>query len=418
MMLWLYNLAIFLLAPLWVPWMWFRSAKRAEKPNWKERAGDYSITKTDKKRVWIHAVSVGEVLAATPILRAVKAKRPDCEIVLTTTTSSGHQTAREKLSDLYDHLFYFPIDLPRFTLRAVMKVRPAVVAVMETELWMNFLWAADALRVPTLLINGRISDRSFKRSQGLKFFYRALFKFLGRALMQSENDRVRIEALGMPKAEVLGNCKFDQAVEGLKGSREKWRQELGAGPDDFVVVIGSTRGAEDEGIVLEGLKRAFPDLAGIKIVHAPRHLERVPELKANAEQIWPQVGQRSKGESAPYLILDTYGELGEVYSAADVVVIGGGFANLGGQNLIQPLAHGVPVLHGPHMQNFRDSTAMALDAGASMKCEGSQELADDLVDLKNDKAKRQQMGENAKQLVQSQIGASERYADAIIAHLG
>lgn len=418
MILWLYNIAIFLLSPIWVPWMWFRSAKRAEKPNWKERAGDYSITRPQKKRVWIHAVSVGEVLASAPILRAVKAKRPDCEIVLTTTTSSGHQTAREKLSDLYDHLFYFPIDLPRFTLRAVMKVRPSVIAVMETELWMNFLWSADALQVPTLLINGRISDRSFKRSQSLKFFYKALFKFLGRGLMQSDRDRERIEALGMPKAEVFGNCKFDQAIEGLKGSREEWRAKLGAAPTDFVVVVGSTRGAEDEAIVLDGLKKAFPELDGVKIIHAPRHLERVPELKDRAEQLWSSVGQRSKGETADFLILDTYGELGEVYSAADIVIIGGGFANLGGQNLIQPLAHGVPVLHGPHMQNFRDSSSMALEAGASLECSDAAELAKNLTELKLDSQRRITMGENAKALVHSQIGASERYADAIVAHLG
>ena len=165
-MIWVYNILLTLTAPLWVPWMLWRTAKRKEKPNWEERAGRYQIA-SDKeaRRVWLHAVSVGEVVAALPILRAIREKDPKLEIVLTVTTSSGHQTARERAEGLYDHLFYLPIDVYRFTMEAVFRVKPKVIAIMETELWFNLLHTAEAFGAQRLLINGRISPRSFRRAR-------------------------------------------------------------------------------------------------------------------------------------------------------------------------------------------------------------------------------------------------------------
>lgn len=416
-MIWLlYNILLLILSPIWGLWMWWRTRQRKEAPNWEERLGNYAIRpQKEDLRVWIHAVSVGEVVAATPILKELRELLPGYEIVLTTTTSSGHQTAREKLEGLYDHLFYFPIDLPRFVLGALVRVRPRVIAVMETELWFNFLTMAKNIGVYTMVINGRISDRSFKRSQGISFFYRALFKKLDQALVQSLNDATRFQAFGFEKPEVYGNCKFDQAVEGLITDVGAWRTEVGAEPADFVVVVGSTRGEEDEAIVMDGLRQAFPTLERIRIVYAPRHIERAEALSAKAKEFWGSAARRSLGEAGPFLILDTYGELAKVYAAADVVVIGGGFANMGGQNLIQPLAHGKPVLHGPHMQNFRDATTMARDAGASRECADAAELAKALQELRSDPMKRMMMGAQATQLVMNNLGASRRYAEAIAA---
>jgi 3-deoxy-D-manno-octulosonic-acid transferase len=412
----LYNILLIVLAPIWVAWMWWRTRQRKEAPNWEERLGNYAIRpQKEDQRIWIHAVSVGEVVAATPILKELRELLPGFEIVLTTTTSSGHQTAREKLEGLYDHLFYFPIDLPRFVLGALVRVRPRVVAVMETELWFNFLTMAKNIGCHTMVINGRISDRSFQRSQGMSFFYRALFKKLDKALVQTESDASRFRAFGFEAPVVLGNCKFDQAVDGLDSDAGVWRAEIGAAPADFIVVVGSTRGEEDEAIVMEGLRAAFPSLEGVRIVYAPRHIERAEALVARGREFWGAAARRSLGESGPFLVLDTYGELAKVYAAADVVVVGGGFANMGGQNLIQPLAHGKPVLHGPHMQNFRDATTMARDAGAALSCAGAQELAAALTSLRADPMKRMMMGAQAAGLVMKNLGASRRYAEAIAA---
>ncbi len=408
----LYNLLLILFSPFWVPWMLWRSSKRKEAPNWNERRGIYAIRPHPQgKRIWVHAVSVGEVVAALPILREVRQRLPDYEIVLTVTTSSGHQTAREKAEGLYDHLFYFPIDLMRFAFNAVIRVKPAVVAVMETELWLSFLWQAKAFGAKTLLINGRISDRSYPRSKKVGFFYKALLRYVDRCLMQTQPDADRIQSLGGQNVEVLGNCKFDQAAEGLDADPMEWKQKLKLPADKPVVVIGSTRGEMEERLVLDALRKV--GLEKVSVVHAPRHLERVEALAQDVQKEFGEVSLRSKEEGGSYVLLDTYGELSKVYSVADLVVIGGGFDNLGGQNLLQALAHGKPVLHGPHMQNFREVAEAAQTEGASAVCSTPDELASAILDLLNDKVKRDRMGQSAAALIQRNLGASARYADAI-----
>lgn len=422
----LYNFLLTIFSPIWVPWMLWRASRRKEKPNWKERQGFFELTPNKNvKRVWVHAVSVGEVVAATPILRDLKQRGHGLEIVLSVTTSSGHQTARDTASDAYDHLVYMPIDIPMLQLRAMQRVQPKVVAIMETELWMDFLWAAKTFDARTLLINGRISDRSFPRARLMGFFYRALLKNMDRCLMQTPVDADRIKALGGQNVEVFGNCKFDQAVEGLDADPREWQEKLGlpktsdqsnpSNPAPFTIVIGSTRGAEEEDFFLQALS----NLDDLFIIHAPRHMERVADLAEKVKAKFGQVSLRSEGPATSnYLILDTYGELSSVYAVADVVIIGGGFANHGGQNLIQPLAHGKPVLHGPHMQNFRAVAESAQKAGASRVCRSPDDLAAALKELREDEAARTRMGASARALVQENLGASKRYADAILGELG
>lgn len=410
----LYNILIVILAPLWAPWIWWRARARKEQPNWNERYGNYELKpRKDHKRIWVHAVSVGEVVASMPILEALRKELPEHEIVLSVTTSSGHQTAREKAAGLFDHLFYFPIDIARFQLAAMQHVQPSVIAIMETELWMNFLWAAKVFDARTVLINGRISDRSFRRSQKVRFFYKSLLSRMDRCLMQSEKDAERIRALGAANVEVLGNCKFDQALAGLDADPAEWRAKLGLDASLPTLVIGSTRGELEEAFVLDALGQV--GLENLQVIHAPRHIERVPALLASAEKRFTGVGLRSQGKPCRYLILDSYGELDKVYGVADIVIIGGGFDNLGGQNLVQPLAHGKPVLHGPHMQNFREVAAASVDAGASLICTTPAELANRLRELIADPERRSKMGAAAAQLVQANAGASKRYAQAIAA---
>ncbi len=403
-----YNLLITILAPIWVPWMWIRTRARKLQPNWPERFGNYDIERRkDRKRVWFHAVSVGEVVAALPILAEVRAVLPDHEIILSTTTSSGYSTAQEKAKGYADRVFYFPIDIARFQLAAVQRVQPSVVAIMETELWFNFLWAAKVFDCRTMLINGRISDRSFKRSVWVKFFYKSLLRNMDRCLMQSAEDASRIEQLGGQHVSVEGNCKFDQAAANASADPAVWKQELGLNGSRVTLVVGSTRGAEEEDFVIGALS------ADQQLVFAPRHLERAEELLKKLQAKFGQVARRSKGEKGQVVLLDSYGELDSVYCVADIVVIGGGFANHGGQNLIQPLALGKPVLHGRWMQNFRDVTEMALRSGASLRCETQEQLRAAIQELRQDEVKRLSMGEAAAELIRANVGASRRYAEAI-----
>ncbi len=396
-----------LLMPIWLPVAWLKARKRKEQPNWGERFGDYASipAKSDRTRLWFHAVSVGEVLAATAILKQIRAQHPKLEIVLSVTTSSGHQTAREKAADLFDYLVYFPLDIPKATLKAMQRVRPKFVMVMETELWMDFLWAAKVMRAKTIVVNGRISDRSFPRMRTFRAFYRVLLKQVDRCLMQSELDRTRILDLGAPSAEVMGNCKFDQAIEGLDADPAAWRSELGLDASRLTVVVGSTRGEFEEAFVARALRKVGLDR--LNVVYAPRHIERAAAV---VSELGDTFGLRSAGAKGPHIVLDTYGELASVYSVADIVIVGGGFDRLGGQNIIQPLAHGKPVLFGRNMQNFRDVSVMSLAAGAAIECADDAALAAAVESLISNPALRSEMGRAATTLVKANVGASKRYA--------
>lgn len=414
----LYNLVLTLLSPIWVPWMVWRTKKRREAPNWKERSGNYTDSvpaKTKgKKRIWVHAVSVGEVIAAKPFLTELRKKAPDCEILLSVTTSTGYKTAKEIEMPPFDFVVYMPIDTPKFTLRAMQQVRPEVVVIMETELWMNFLWAAKVFDAKVLVVNGRMSDRAFRTSKKIGFFYRALFKDVDRNLVQSQVDKERFEALGAKNVEVFGNTKFDEAASVVSANADEWREKLGIPASKQVVVVGSTRSEIEEDLVLD----TFFALKHVTFVHAPRHLEtadRIAEgFRKRAAGTGKTIGYRSKGESGDYILLDTFGELGSVYSIADAVVIGGGFDNLGGQNIIQPLALGKPVYHGPNMFNFREVAQASVAAGASVICKDSSSLADALKGLLMDSDAIDFMSQAAKKIVQDNIGASRRYAEAVI----
>lgn len=412
MIFWTYNILLILLAMFWVPWMIWRTSKRKDKPDWKQRTGDLPLQSPKKgvRRAWIHAVSVGEVLAARPILKEIRELDPDLEIVLSTTTSSGQAAARENAEGLFDHLVYFPIDVPRFVIAAMIRVRPKVVALIETELWMNFLWAAKEFRATTILVNARVSDRSFPRSLRIRPYYRALFANLDRAMAQTKTDADRLKALGFTEPEVVGNSKFDGALEDTVGDKD-WRQELGIPADAKVVVVGSTRSESEERLVVGALKAAELDAW---IVHAPRHIESAQRLAELYREQFGDVALRSNGECGRVLVLDTYGELAGVYSIADVVVLGGSFDDLGGQNILQPLAHGKPVIHGPHMQNFREAAAAAAAARAAITARNEQDLTEWLKRLMRSGAVRAMMGRAATELINENLGASRTYAEAIV----
>lgn len=415
-MYWLYNTLLILTMPIWFVWMVWRSRKRAEAPNWRERQGSYPfVFARNRPRIWIHAVSVGEVVAATPVIERLRALRPDLQIVLTVTTSSGHQIAREKLltADLVNQVCYFPIDVALFQFAALSTVRPHVVAVMETELWFNFLWASKQVDAHTCLINGRISERSFGRGQKLAIFYRAMFKNLDMAYMQSEMDATRIRALGAERVQVVGNTKFDEASTSALADRTEWRTQLGIADDELLVVVGSTRGEEEAQFVARALL-AVSSEAKWKIIHAPRHVELCDFVESCYSE---PVARRSRGDQARVMLLDTYGELGSVYAAADIAIIGGGFEKHGGQNLIQPLAAGIPVLHGPHMTNFRSVADQAVETGASRVCRTEAALTEAVTHLLTDESARHAMGKIARELVQTNLGASDAYAKAILAAL-
>ena len=407
-----YNLLLTLLAPIWVPWTYLRARRRTAPVDWKERTGKWPQLDPpgERLRIWVHAVSVGEVIASVPILRRLRSHPLNPEIILSVTTSSGHETAGKAAEGLFDHLRYFPIDVFRFTMTTAQATRAHAFGIMETELWMNAIEAAKVFDATTLLLNGRVSERNHARSRWVKPFYRALFRRMDRCLMQGEADAARIQDLGASNVEVFGNVKFDEAREAPSRGREFWCAELGFDAAKPIVVVGSTRGETEERLVIA----ALVNLDNIQIVFAPRHLERSDAFAEGIESAFRAVARRSRGERGAHILLDTYGELADVYGAADVAIVGGGFDRLGGQNILQPLARGVPTIHGPHMGNFRDVAALAAEAGATRVAAEAEELTALVRELLDSPETRTEMGRAAEALFDRNAGAADRYAEAIV----
>lgn len=403
----IYNLLIYVSFPIWFIWMRRRAGRRRESPNWKERWGDYDIPpKGSKRRVWVHAVSVGEVIAARPILSELRKLEPELEVVLTCTTSSGYSLAGGLIGNSVDYLFYFPIDVPYACNRAISRVRPDVVAITETELWMNFFHVAKRSGAKTMIVNGRVSMRSFERARKIRSFYRSILASVDRCLMQTECDAERILQLGASSAEVYGNSKYDEVQP---QSEHSLRETLNIPPDASWIVVGSVRGEFEETFVLDALK-------GLEChaLFAPRHIERAKTILEKARSLGFDAGLRSLGQNeARFLILDTYGELNSAYPGATVAIIGGGFDNLGGQNIMQPMAAGCPVICGRHMSNFREPFDEGRSAGAILVAKTPTELRGCVQSVLNEAELRKRMSEAGRALIDSRRGASLKYARAI-----
>lgn len=384
--------------------MLLRTRRRSLSPNWLERMGWYDISPSPaEERLWLHAVSVGELFAARPVLRELRNHIPSAKIVVTTTTSSGYALAQTFLGNEADCVFYFPLDIPFFCLRALLKVRPRVVAIMETELWMNFLHSAKLVGARTFLINARISDRTFRRARWLRFFYKRCLQYIDYCFAQSEQDAERLRFLGKDSVVVMGNTKYDDRVE---AGMIDWRKELQMQEDEKLIVVGSTRTEREDDLVLQALKGL-----NVRVLFAPRHIERASLIVQRAQNYGFDAGLRSKGENHKRLVvLDTFGELASAYPFAYLAVIGGGFEPLGGQNVIQPLSVGCPVLCGEHMFNFKQPVEEALEVGALQIVSDAWELRAAIERLLADPQERQRRGEAGKQLVERHKGSARRLA--------
>jgi 3-deoxy-D-manno-octulosonic-acid transferase len=356
--------------------------------------------------IWIHAVSVGEVRAVEKLLSRIRQQFPGRPLVVSTTTPTGQQLARDR-RDLIDHTFYFPLDLPGAISRTLDRVRPQLVIIAETEIWPNFLRICRQRNVPVMMINGRISDKSLPGYAKLRRWLRPVldnYLVLG---MQSEQDRDRIESIGA-KAEriaVFGNLKYDimpparpldpRLVAFLKNWPELW-------------IAASTMAGEDE-LVLDsyiGLKQSRP---GLKLMLAPRHPDRAGDILEliKARQL---IGVRRSAltQDGDVLVLDTVGELASCFEFASIVFVGGSLVERGGHNVLEPASHSKPVVFGPHMENFREISKLFLEAQAAIQIEKASELAPTVARVLGNPSLANSLGREARQLVTSNAGATDR----------
>jgi 3-deoxy-D-manno-octulosonic-acid transferase len=368
-----------------------------------------------RRALWLHAVSVGEVETAVPLVEEIAARLPGWEASLSVSTYTGFEVARRRFQDL--EVFYAPLDLSFTVGRALRRRRPAAIILLELEVWPNFLLGARRRGVPVFVANGRMTERSCRRYERAGGIGRLLFRQLSACAVQNEVYAERFRRVGVApeRLEVLGNLKHDRrpSVAGREGSAT--RERLGWG-DSLVLVAGSTHPGEEALLcaLLPRLRALDPRL---RLVLAPRHIER---LVSPEEERWgcdrPLVRWSTAGSVAAggglgdsVLLVDTVGELERFYAAADLVVVGGSLVPHGGHNLLEPARLGKPTCFGPHCENFREEADHLLRRSAALQVAGAAELEGRLGELLRDPLRRQQLGERARQAVLELAGASQRH---------
>jgi 3-deoxy-D-manno-octulosonic-acid transferase len=366
--------------------------------------------------IWIHAVSVGEALTARALISDLRDRYPGLRLYLSTTTLTGQQIARTRLQGV-DAVFFFPFDLPAFVNRTLRLVRPRVFVMMETEIWPNLLRACRRQGVKTVLVNGRISSRSYPRYRLARRFFKQVLADVDRFCMQSDESSRRIIDIGAdPKrVTVTGSLKFDSlespaAASGRGAGRVLRFFRVPASRP--VIVAGSTLNGEERAVLaaFAAVRRAHPSTL---LVIAPRKPERFGEAEALARAEGLRVMRRTElavdaEPRADVVILDTIGELAHLFQAATVVFIGGSIVDQGGHNILEPAVHGKPIVFGPYMQNFAEIAETFLKNKAAIQVSGQGELADVLVRLIGDPVERASLAAAARALVEANRGAKQR----------
>jgi 3-deoxy-D-manno-octulosonic-acid transferase len=367
--------------------------------------------------IWIHAVSVGEVLTARALLPQLRERYPRLRIFLSTTTITGYQVARSNVHDV-DGVFYFPLDLPAIVRRTMSVVKPRLFVMMETELWPNLLRACRSAGVKTALVNGRISLRSFPRYRLARGFFRRVLADVDRFCMQSEESARRIVEIGADRTRVTvtGSLKFDSldvpgAVVADRG-RNRVLRYFRVAPDRPVVIAASTLKGEEEP-VLEAFQRIRALWGNALLIIAPRKPERFEEVERLAQRPGWRVARRTDlaVDSEPrvdVVILNTIGELAQLYQVATVVFVGGSLVDAGGHNILEPAVFGKPIVFGPHMHNFTEIARTFIENRGAIQVQADAELENVLVELLSDPVKRAGLGAAARALVEANRGARAR----------
>ena len=367
----------------------------------------------EKGRVWVHALSVGEVLSAIPLLEALKERFPSRELVLSVKTATGLQVAGEKLRHTVDHLIPMPLDFWWSNKRMTNTIMPAVFILIETDIWPGLVSLLTKRGIKGILVNGRISPRTGKAYSRLRFLVRKVVSQFELLLMQTELDESRILETGVSrdKVRVSGNIKFDQRWEPLENqARRRWFEVLGVeeGP---IWVAGSTHDPE-ETIVFNVFEKLLGAFSNLSLILCPREASRfgavISLARGRGFNAVRKTQLPAQGETCNVFVLDTIGELSEVYSAADVAFVGGSLTPFGGHNLLEPARYGIPVVFGPHTFNFDAMSQSLVAYGGGKRVVDEWDLLSVIRELLGQEEMRRQIGERAKAFVEGNQGALER----------
>lgn len=426
----LYNILFSVAFWIAAPWLLLKLRRRGA---WREafgqRFGRYQpgalpAPAPGVRRLWLHAVSVGEVNTCLQFVRCLQRRLPNAQVMVSTTTNTGMAELRKKLPPLVTPL-YFPVDQHHFVRRALDAVRPDAVLLVEREIWPNFLWQLQDRGIPLLLVNARLSDRSHRMYQRYRFLFRRLYEQFALVAAQTESDARRLREVGCRESvlRVVGSMKFDATSTPLTAHLDARGLMACAGrqPGAPVLVAGSTHDGEEQLLarVTRRLRREFPNLF---LVLVPRHLERAPEVveQLRASGMTPllrstiRTEQGASGAEDGCLLVDSTGELMSFYSEADVVFVGKSLGARGGQNPIEPAALGKAMVFGPNMQNFPGVTQQLLASDAAVQVADEAGLTAALEDLIRSPDRRKRVGENAQAVVRRNAGATERTTDWVL----
>ena len=372
--------------------------------------------------IWIHAVSVGEVLSVRPIVAELRKRYPALRLFVSTTTMSGQQVARRSLTDV-DGVFYFPFDWVFTVRRTLAIVRPRLFVMVENEIWPNLLRECRARRIRTLVVNGRISRRSFPRYRLIRPLFRKVLADIDRFCVQGEETAGRLLALGADPSRltITGSLKFDALDAGALPGRGPARvlRFFRLSPNRQVFIAGSTMKGEDEAVI-RAFNRVRTAAGGASplLVVAARHPERFAEVERLCRFEGLSTLRRSElaidGEPrCDAVVLDTIGELAALYQIATAVFVGGSLVAAGGHNILEPALYGKPILFGPHMENFKEIAETFLANGAAIQVRTGRELEEQVVALMADPVRRARLGAAARALIDANRGAKDRTLSVI-----
>lgn len=376
--------------------------------------------KPEAPSLWIHAVSVGEVLSLRRLVSELRAKHPSWPIYFSTLTNTGYRVARQTLSGV-DEIFFVPLDFGCVVRRFFSTLRPRLFVLAESEFWPNLLHQARKNCQSVILINGRTSRRSYRKYRRWRRLLRPVLDNIDYFVVQTEMDRERLERLGVPKqkVEVAGNLKAEVRLPDVSTEEKRGlRAAFGLSAEKKIIVAGSTHRGEEAIILraLAGARKSRPDLV---MVIAPRHPERSSEIERAALEIGLKVARRTRaGPENPWdvLVLDTIGELAKFYALSDLAFVGGSLIPHGGQNLLEPAYYGKPLCFGKYMDNFGSLADDFVNSGAAKVVLGKEEL-EDLFLMKDDSALAE-MGCRAKDLLSSMQGATAKTLQVIESRIG
>ena len=386
-----------------------------------QRLGNYPEFKHDERKVtWLHCVSVGETNAARPLVEQLRKEFPEHRLVISTTTRTGQELARKIFADTADAIVYFPFDFKFSVRRAIKRFKPSLVLLMETEIWPRFIREAKLSGAKLAIVNGRLSQRSFSRYSKVRGFVKSALRDVDLALMQAEADAGRIIGLGIEedKVAITGNLKFDfsSAVED-QAAQERFRRRFRESGEPLFILAASTHDNE-ESLLLDAL-----ELAGCeyRLMIAPRHPERFDEVGKllGADCVRLSQPETDQDSSAQFILVDTIGDLRNLFGLADIVFVGGSLIRHGGQNVLEPAAAGKAIVVGPSTHNFESIVSDFRQANAliqlphTTEAEIVMELYDALLQLLVDNKQRDTLGENAKAIMAANRGASVRTVEMI-----